>query len=294
MLRVLLAAPPDRDRPNRWVQYAADGRVTNAGNDVPARWPTDASLEVVLAASEVRIAVIDLPPMPPNRRHAAARFALEDQLAAGADEAAIAVAPSGASTMVAIASRALIDGIVSSERRVTKIVAEAALAPRNPGWTWCVSGAGDSFVRREDGSAFAIGQATGDMPPPELQTALAQAQRAGTAPAVVHAAMNARPEQLAQWTQASGVRFVAAAPWRWEDATASTFAAAPDFLAAEGSQPVTSDSSRASLFRSAIVLGSLALALHTGASLVQWAWLSITDWRLSRQQIGRASCRERV
>ena len=133
MLRVLLAAPPDRDRASRWVQYAADGRVIGAGNDVPARWPADASLEVVLAASQTRLAVIDLPPMPQNRRHAAARFALEDQMAAGADEAAIAVAPSGASTIVAIASRALIDSIAGHERRVTKIVAEAALAPQNPG-----------------------------------------------------------------------------------------------------------------------------------------------------------------
>src|SRR5690242_16166421 len=283
MLRVLLAAPPDRDHPSRWVQYAAGGRVTGAGNDVPSRWPADASLEVVLAASLARIAVVDLPPMPPNRRHAAARFALEDQLATGADEAAIAVAPSGASTVVAIASRAVIDGIVANERRVTKIVPEAALAPRNPGWTWCVSGTGDSFVRREDGSAFAIGRATDDMPPPELQAALAQALSAATAPAVVHAAMNVRPEQLAQWSQASGVRFVAAAPWRWEDAAAATFAAAPDFLATDGSQALTSERPGARLFRPVIVLASLALALHLGASLVQWAWLGITDWRLSRQ-----------
>lgn len=283
MLRVLLAAPPDRDRPNRWVRYAADGRVTGAGDDIPARWPTDASLEVVLAASQARIAVIDLPPMPANRRQAAARFALEDQMAAGADEAAIAVAASGASTVVAIASRALIDGISAYERRVTKIVPEAALAPRNPGWTWCVSAAGDGFIRREDGSAFAIGRATGDMPPAELQAALAQARRAGTAPSIVHAAMSAPPEQLAQWSQASGVRFVAAPPWRWEDATASTVAAAPNFLAAEGSQTASSDKPRARLFRPAIVIGALALALHVGASLTQWAWLSVTDWRLSKQ-----------
>ena len=283
MLRVLLAAPPDRDRPNRWVQYAVDGRVTAAGNDIPARWPTDASLEVVLAASQARLAVIDLPPMPPNRRHAAARFALEDQMAVGADDAAIAVAPSGAPTIVAIASRALIDGIIAHEHRVSRIVAEAALAPRNPGWTWCLSGSGEAFVRREDGSAFAVGGATGDALPHELQAALAQARRAGTAPTVVHAATETRPEQLAHWSHVSGVRFVAAPPWRWEDAAASTFAAAPDFLAGKASQASALDNRRTRLFRPAIVLGSLALALHVGASLVQWAWLGVTDWRLSRQ-----------
>ena len=204
-------------------------------------------------------------------------------MAAGADESAIAVAQSGSMTIVAIASRTLIDGIAAHERYVTRIVAEAALAPCNPGWTWYRSGTGDGFVRREDGSAFATGALSGDVLPPELQAALAQARRAGTAPTIVHAATAARPEQLAEWSQTTGVHFVAAPAWRWEDSTASSFDATPDFLATDGSQTATNDSPRARLFRTAIVLGSLALALHGGASLLQWAWLSATDWRLSRQ-----------
>jgi hypothetical protein len=54
MLRVFLAAAPDRDRTNPWVRYGADGRVTGSGNDAPGRWPADAALEVVLAAAPVR------------------------------------------------------------------------------------------------------------------------------------------------------------------------------------------------------------------------------------------------
>jgi len=103
MLRVFLAAAPDRDRTNPWVRYGADGRVTSSGNDAPGQWPADAALEVVLAAAPVRLAVVDLPPMPPDRLRQAARFALEDQMAAGAEEAAIAVAPSGRPTIAAIA-----------------------------------------------------------------------------------------------------------------------------------------------------------------------------------------------
>ena len=115
MLRVFLAAAPDRDRANPWVRYGADGRVASAGRDVPGRWPADAALEVVLAAAPVRLAVVDLPPMPRNRLRQAARFALEDQMAAGAEEAAIAVAPSGRPTIAAIASRALIDSVAAHD-----------------------------------------------------------------------------------------------------------------------------------------------------------------------------------
>jgi type II secretion system protein L len=290
MLRVFLAAAPDRDRTNPWVRYGADGRVTSSGNDAPGQWPADSALEVVLAAAPVRLAVVDLPPMPPNRLRQAARFALEDQMAAGAEEAAIAVAPSGRSTIAAIASRALIDSVATHERRVARIVPESALAPRNPGWTWCVSGTGDSFVRREDGSAFAVGAAHDDDLPVELQAALAQARRAGTAPAVVHSAKSTRPDRLAQWSQATGVPFVAAAPWRWEDAAPAAFAAAPDFLGIDASsQSAGTISPAVRMFRPAMLLGALALALHVGASLAQWAWLATTDWRLSRQMTALAA-----
>jgi len=290
MLRLFVATKPDRDRAVAWVRYAADGRVTGTGNDVPARWPDDAVLEVVLAAGNVRLAAIDLPPMPANRLHQAARYALEDQMAAGADEAAIAVAPTGRPTIAAIASRALIDGIAAHDRRIGRIIPESALAPRNPGWTWCMSGAGDGFVRRHDGSAFAVGTARDDDLPPELQAALAQARRAGAAPDVMHASMKARPDQLAQWSQATGVTFVAAPQWRWDDTPAATFATVPDFLAVDAaSKSAPGDAHPLRLFRPAIVLAALALALHTGASLAQWAWLGVTEWRLSRQLTGLAT-----
>src|SRR6476661_3042251 len=95
MLRVLLAAPPVADRPNAWVRYAGDGRAVAHGRDVPARWPSDAVLEIVLSAAHARLAALQLPPMPQNRLRDAARFALEDQMAASVDEAAIAIATAG-------------------------------------------------------------------------------------------------------------------------------------------------------------------------------------------------------
>jgi hypothetical protein len=284
MLRVFLAAAPASERSDPWARYGADGRLIGTGNDVPARWPADAALEVVLAASHVRIAALDLPPMPPNRLRQAARYALEDQMAAGADEAVVAVAPSGKPTIAAIASRALIDAIAAHERRIGRIVPESALAPRNPGWTWYVSGAEGGFVKRDDGSAFAVSSARTDDLPPELQAAIAQARRTGVAPAIVHAAMKVEPEQLAHWSKATSASFVAAPPWRWEDAPATAFSAAPDFLATDVTVKSAGGDMRAlRLFRPAIALVALAIALHIGAALSQWAWLGLTEWRLSRQ-----------
>ena len=47
---------------------------------MPARWPSDANVEIVLAAAHARLAALQLPPMPHNRLRDAARFALEDQI----------------------------------------------------------------------------------------------------------------------------------------------------------------------------------------------------------------------
>src|SRR4051812_17213345 len=137
MLRVLLAAAPVADRSDAWVRYAPDGRAIARGRDVPARWPADAPLEIVLAAAHVRLAGLSLPPMPQNRIRDAVRFALEDQMAASADDAAVAIATSGRPVVAAIATRALVDAIARELPRAVRIIPESALAPRNTGWTWC-------------------------------------------------------------------------------------------------------------------------------------------------------------
>jgi hypothetical protein len=290
MLRVFLAAAPVADRANAWVRYAGDGRAAAHGRDVPARWPSDATVEIVLAAAHARLAALRLPPMPQNRLRDAARFALEDQMAASADEAAIAIATSGRPVVAAIASRALVDDIARQLPRAVRIVPESALAPRNAGWTWCASGDGSDFVRRDDGSAFAIGARHGAELPPELQAALAQVRRTASAPANVHAAFDVEPARLAAWSEATGVRFVPAPAWRWEDATAEAFAGAPDFLAADApSKDVAPGSHGARLFRPALVLGILAIAFHVVALLAQWTWLNVTDWRLSRELVRQAT-----
>ena len=292
MLRVLLSAPPVADRAESWVRYAADGRVAARGRDVPSRWPVDANLEIVLAAAQVRLASLALPPMPRNRLRQAARYALEDQMATAADESSIAVAPPGPSdTLVAaIASETLIRAIAAHPRLIVRIVPEPALAPHDDGWTWCASAAGSGFVRRADGSAFAVGTGSDRNLPAELHAALAQARRAGVAPTAVRAALPADAKQLAHWSQAAAVPFITAPAWHWERATPAVFAAAPDFMADDAPRNGTrSDSRVAPWFRPALTLGALALLIHACGLLMQWTWLNFVDWRLSRALVAEAA-----
>jgi general secretion pathway protein L len=288
MLRIFLAAPPDGDRDTAWARYADDGRLLAQGRDVPARWPAGDALEVVLAAAHARLAALDLPPMAPGRLRQAARFALEDQMAASADEAAISITTTGRPVVAAIASRGLVDAIARALPRAARIIPESALAPRNAGWTWCASDSGEGFVRRADGSAFAVGSVGPDLPS-ELHSALAQAARGASGPAAVHAAFAVDAGQLAAWSQSTGVPFVAARAWRWTGAGTEAFAAAPDFLAGDAPPNAPAALRAAQRFRPALILATLAIALHVTALLAQWAWLNVTDWRLSRQLVEQAS-----
>src|SRR6185437_10580623 len=137
MLRVFLAAPPSADRAEPWVRYGSDRRAVARGRDIHARWPSDASVEVVVAAALTRVVALALPPMPRNRLPAAVRYALEDQMATSADDAAIAVTTAEDGVIAAIATRESIEAIRTSVARVARIVPESALAPRSDGWTWC-------------------------------------------------------------------------------------------------------------------------------------------------------------
>ena len=289
MLRVFFDGAPGADRTDPWVRYAADGRAIARGRDVPARWPAEPRVEVVLAADHARLTALTLPAMPRSRLRNAARYAVEDQLATSADESAIAVAaPRDGAIVAAIASQALI-GAIAADARVTRIVPEAALAPQGDGWMWCASGNGNGFVRRADGSAFATGMTSDAALPSELTAALAQAARAGNAPADVHVAFECDAARLRGWSQASGVAFVAAPAWHWERARPDAFATAPDFLArdeAAGAAPASATLARA--LRPALMLAGIALAFHVAALAVQWSWLSIDNWRLSRALVEQA------
>src|SRR5262249_11995104 len=160
--------------------------------------------EAVVAADLVRIVALSLPPMPPTRVASAAAFALEDQLATTGETPAIAVSEqrADATVLACVTARSVIAAIASMRPTFDRIVAEPAIAPIHGGWTWLRSGGSGGFVRRADGSAFAVGpQPRGTELPSELASALAQAARAGASPASVDVAQSCDEAMLAQWTR---------------------------------------------------------------------------------------------
>jgi len=123
MLRIFVANPPSDDAAVEWARYASDGRVVSRGREVPRRLPADATTEVVLAASYARLVTLELPPMPLARLRQAVRYALEDQMATSADEAAIAFTDVDRRVLVAITSKAMVDAILERISRVSRGVA---------------------------------------------------------------------------------------------------------------------------------------------------------------------------
>ena len=293
ILRVFLEGPPGHDLPATWVRVDDGGRVLERGRSTPAHWPATPQVEVVLAAEAVRLVALRLPPMPPARLRAAAAYAIEDQIATPIDEAAVATGPQrdDGSVLAAVASGATVAAIAAAVPRIARLLPESALAPRSDGWTWCASAAGGSFVRRNDGSTLVIGEpaASGALPA-ELAAALTQAQRAGQSPQRVHVAFTHDAAGLARWSQASGVTFVAAAPFRWDEAGPEACAQAPDLLAREEAAPASA-AAGATLraFRLPLAIAAVALALHVLALVVQWTWLSFDHWRTSRALVALAA-----
>jgi type II secretion system protein L len=290
MLRVFLSAPPRPDRAAPWVRYSAEGRAIGRGHDVPARWPADAPIEVVLAADQVRLIALALPPMPRERLRGAVRYALEDQIATGPDESSIAIAePRNGTCVVAVAAEALVRAIASHERRIARIIPESALAPHDD-WTWCASSAGDAFVRRSDGSAFTVQRVAPDASlPPELAAALAQATRSHARPPRVRVAFSVDASQLDAWSRASGVAFVSVSAWHWEHGSVQAFVSAPDFLRDAAAGAADADASAIRRFRPALLLSATALARYVGGLGVEWAWLNVENWRLSRAIVETAA-----
>ena len=286
LLRILLPDAPRADRADAWALFASDGRVVRQGRDAPAAWPAAERVEAVVAASRARVVVLDLPPMAAERVPAAVAYALEDQLAGGGSAPALAAGPQGADGRVVagVCDRALVDALAASAPFM-RIVPESALPPGEGEWNWYRSAGDGGFVTTPQG-AFAVTM-QGNEVPAELAAALAQARRAERAPAAIGVAFAVEAAVLARWSEATRTAFVPRAAWRWIDASEDRYARAPDWHA-PAPAPARTRAARAAWFRPALVLAALALALHVGATLVQWVALRVEDWRVGRDIVALA------
>ena len=291
-LRVLIDAPPASGRAQSWALFDDAGGLLRAGRDAPGAWPPADRTEAVLAASQVRIAALALPPLVPSRVASAAAFALDDQLA-GPQEAqhlAVSTQEAGGRVRVVIAARSLVAALRDRAThsgllaKVTRAIAEPDLAVPHNGWRWCAAPHAEGFVRRTDGSAFPVSVAARHALPAELALALAHARRDGKAPPEVRVDADAADSDLARWQRETGVAFARGAAWRWFDAPAAAFTGAVDLL--QGDFALTSPPAAGShrlLFVPALVIAAAALALHVVATVGEWGALKFDGWRESRE-----------
>jgi hypothetical protein len=278
-LRVLLDAAPETGRADAWALFDANERILQSGHGMPGTWPEADRSEAVLAASCVRIVSLKLPPMPADRVPAAAAYALEDQLAGPAEEQHIAASsqrPDGTVEAI-VANRGLVAELAANFERV---LAEPALAPRPPPGHWraYASGLSGGFVRRPDGSAFAMSEHPGM--PPELTLALDHAAGTGSAPLDVEMAFPEDKVAQVGVAQRSGTPLVRIDAWAWDRAGAAAFANATDMRQGEFARttPIVAHRS-ARVFRIAATVAALAVALHIAASFGEWAFVRVEDWR---------------
>jgi type II secretion system protein L len=292
VLRILLSALPAPGRAEAWALYDAAGHCVRRGRDASTAWPPADRREAVLAADLVRIVALALPPMAPSRLASAATYALEDQLATTAEAPVIAVTPQRAdgTTLATVAARATIASIADHRPRFERAIAEPALSTVVAGWSWFASGSGAGFVRRADGSAFAVDAPAFDGElPAVLAAALAQASRAGTAPGTVAVAFPCDDDALVQWTHATGISFARTAEWRWDAAAPAAYTEAADLLQGEFKHAaVPAGPGLARLFRPALAIAALALGVHVTATLAQWLWLKYDGWRTARAIVALA------
>jgi type II secretion system protein L len=290
-LRVLLAASPLPERAGPWALFDESGACVRTGRGEPNAWPGSKRIEAVIAASQVRIASVALPPVPAASVAAAAGFALEDQLAGppALQHLAVSTQQADGRVRVAIVARSLIAALIDMSARtraIARIVAEPDLALPVPGWRWCAddSRRGDAFIRRADGSAMPVSAPGADgRLPPELALALAQARRDATLPVEVRVDADVADADLARWQSETGVAFVRGTPWHWHAAPPAAFAAAIDLRqGAFAPAPAAPRGARLRLFAPALLLATVALAVHVAATGGEWGWLKLEEWRQAR------------
>lgn len=293
-LRILLATPVAADPPASWALYDASAGCVATGRGAASDWPPADRLEIVVAASQVRLASVMLPPLPPERVAAAAAFALEDQLAGPVDEqllGASAQRPDGR-IVVAIVARTLLAGLRSRATsgplgRLVRVVAEPELAAPGAGACWCVADdrdTGDGFVRLADGSAFPVGSRHADGAlPAELVLALAGKEPGRAAPEQLRVDAAVTDELLARWQRETGIRFVRGKAWCWHAAPVAAFNAATNLLQGEFAlTPPRPAGAAARVFVPALWLAGAAFALHVTATFGEWAWWRLEAWRTAQ------------
>ena len=298
-LRVFVDAPPDPGRAAEWALFDGANRILQRGRDRPTSWPAADRREAVIAAGHGRLAAVTVPTLPPGRASAAARFALEDQLADAPEASHVALLPQSAdgSVRAAIVADEWMRNFVAASKRCgidwDRVILESDLAPASPGiWRWCAASVSEAgFVSTDRGATIGVGPARAEAPPGELVLALAGAGERAPANVRVDSA-DSSPTLLANAKAQTRIEFVAGTPWRWTDAPPTSFAAAIDLLTgAYGAAPRARAADFTRLLRPALWIVAIAIGVAIMASIGEWLWLRWQTAAIERelQSIARSA-----
>jgi hypothetical protein len=290
-LRVLATGLPGPMHPLPWALYGVTGSLEDTGTSRVDALPAADRLEVVISASQARIACVTLPPLAPGRVAGAAAFAVEDQLAGPGNAQHLAASAQAAdgSVRVVIVARELIgawSALAVRGRRVARIVAEADLLPYDGSMHWCAGDAAGhgGFFRLGDGRALPVGAVGADGSlPTEIALSLRTPQRAATAGVNVIVDAPVTDASLARWTKDTGTTFTRGRPWRWQDAAPAAFANALELLPLTAVAPAPGVRALSRLFVPALAIALAAVVLHIVLTIGEWTVQKYSAWQRGRE-----------
>ena len=284
MTRLRLYVSDHSEQNIEWVLYDADQRQLHSGRGM--NWPhgREQFAEVIIPAGWTRIVRLHLPPLTGARLDAAAKYALEEQLAGELDDHHIVVKPheGEAGCLVHIVQkkrlRKLLQILAEQRIRVARVIAEnQLLAPQPAIWQWVVR-AQEGFLVASDGTSYVLDYdlSSADLPI-TLQRALSAAHIKPKT-IVVYGPAELTP-RLAEWQSQLEQSFTRADPWSWR--VKADFIRATNLLSGEFA-PV-SETPVPNRYKFAVGLLFGAVALHIVASGGYWLHLVWQKWHLQNE-----------
>lgn len=307
VLRLFIPADwPARRTACEWSLVGDHGARLQQGCSEPRHWPQADRCEIVLSADQCLPLQASLPKGAKARTPDVLAYALEDQLIGEAEGEHLVVgdtvanastADNVAITPVWVVARARLRALIAAlqplGRQPDRLISELQLAPRQTGWSVCLTTDKDDahnaqrgFVRlaAEDGFAFDLDDA--EVPPLELKLALQAAQKNGTAPQAIEIcatqglAFDATTASAWQTALGMPVRFAGEYSWRNETGRDARNLLSGEFL------PPRRTPGGWRVLRPAALVGIAGLLLYAGFSFAEWIWLDHQKNRLQQQITG--------
>lgn len=274
-------AEPDAALP--WCRIGARGEALESGAAAPAAMPAADACELVVPAELVLLTRARLPRGSRQKMRQLLPYAIEDKLGGEPDAVHVAAGPTLADGQTALA---VIDkGWLA--RALTRLAA-TGLRPRSAwpeillpalpadGWTMVWDGRG-GFLRSGAQAGMSLDGGSAAQPSAALALSAAEARAAGAMPArlQLRLAGDAQPPDAAAWGQALGMAVEVGAPWA---PLAQPEVATGGINLLQGAfEPASPARKWWPALRVPLVLASLLVLVHAGATAVEW-------WQLKREK----------